>query len=201
VLGGLCFSPDSRRIAAVVAAADPQQVIPRLTIWDAITGDVLLTHDLSSRNLSQFVLAWSSDGARLAVGGTVDPLTTLHDARSGQVLATIALPERGDGVPRAQLKRLAFTPDGRRIASALVTIPDRQAAVQLWDAATAKQLLNLRSSDGLPSLGPSEPIHIAFSDDGHRLLQFEPLQVSAFQTGGIRRIRVTTWDATPRKDR
>jgi WD40 repeat protein len=202
VLGGLRFSPDGRRLAAVTLSPDGMEVNhPTLSVWDVMTGEVLVARDLSDRSYSVYVVVWSPDGGRLAVGGTVDSSITVHDARTGQRLATIELPDRGDGVPRAQLKRLAFSPDGRRIASAHVSIPDRQAIVQLWDAATGKELLNLASSGVLPSLGPSESIHIAFSADCHRLLQFEPLQDSAFQSGGISRIRLTTWDATPRKER
>jgi WD40 repeat protein len=201
LLGGPCFSPDGQRLAAVTLSPHTMDVVhPTLTVWDVMTGNVLVARDLSDPAYSTYSVAWSTNGSRLAVGGTVDSSITLHDGRNGQVLATIELPERGDGVPRARLKRLAFTPDGRRIASALVSIPDRRAVVQLWDATTGKEVLNLGSSAGSPSLGPSEPIHIAFSADGYRLFQFEPLQ-AAFDAGGIKRIRVTTWDATPRKDR
>jgi WD40 repeat protein len=88
--------------------------------------------------------------------------------------------------------KLAFSPDGRRLAS-LASFPKQVAEVKLWDLAGGGERLTLNTTGvdlvGSNGLGNSG---FAFSGDGRRLF---------YVPGGSRRdAEVQVWDATPLPD-
>src|SRR6185369_14533700 len=89
-----------------------------------------------------------------------------------------------------RLSDLAYTPDGKRIATLSYRQSEQKVEVKLWDANTGRELLTLLT-DGPSRLGNSR---LYFSSDGHRLTY-------AYRTRpGAEEIE-TTWDATPMPER
>jgi WD40 repeat protein/serine/threonine protein kinase len=155
------FTPDGHRL---IAAGRDRLV----NIWDLPPGDPVrkLTPRWTLRDFSTSVwcLALSPDGSRLAVGGPrADGNVRVYDMRSERLLHTLM----GDN----RVVSVAFSPDGRRLASA-----GSERIVRLWDTTTGQEVLSLRGHEG--SIG-----RVLFSPDGQRL-------ASASSDG-----RVRIWDA------
>ena len=155
----LAFDPSGPRLAA--AGADR-----RVMVWDLGTGAERLAVSDEAEGLVS--VAYSPDGRRLATGGG-DPLAAVHglqgkvppsegearaitirDAATGGILRTL----RGHV---GSIYGLAYSPDGRRLASAGV-----DGTVRVWDPTGAGAPLVLR--------GPTGAVFgVAFSPDGSRL--------------------------------
>jgi WD40 repeat protein len=156
------YSPDGKQLVVVNRDA-------ALQVWETTTGQQLRTlkspvaaHDFMS-------LAFGPDGKWLALGngnGTV----VLCDATTGQEVRTL---KGHTGVPW----QLAFSPDGKRLASTSDGVNDR--TLRVWDVATGLELYTLQ--------GQGNHIwSVAFSPDGKQLAsqrQREALQVWDVATG------------------
>jgi WD40 repeat protein len=176
--GHVAFSPDGRRLAT----AGGDVVHPILKVWDARTGEQLLSMGgVVFRNVTP---VFSPDGQRLiTVGGTVRVL----DLRSGQELLTL----RGSSA----VADVAFSPDGQRLATAgedwtvkvwdtrpnqgalsfpggacmalsrdgrRLAVGSNDGAARVWDARTGQQLLTCKGHK-------STVTAVAFNPDGTRL--------------------------------
>ena len=113
-LQNLAFTPDSRRL---LVHSWPQQ----FGLFDVATGKLI------TQLAGQF-WAVSADGRQLALGGAKDNTITLLDSDTGRVLGTLA----GHQLP---VFGLAFSPDGRRLASSA-----RGEALRLWSLVTRREL-------------------------------------------------------------
>jgi WD40 repeat protein len=175
------FSSDSRFFAVGLHRQGT------VTIFDAVTGKERSVLKLGAAGSSQNVegILFSPDGGRVVVQssgggppGTERSGPMVWDAATGKLLFRL------EGHASAVSPLVAFSPDGKRIATAeiagtAVAIPTR--TTKLWDAGTGRELLSLKHDQQLRS-------RLLFSADGHRLL----LQTPDGQG--------PSWDATPRPD-
>jgi WD40 repeat protein len=149
-LMGLTFSPDGRRLAST----GPDHTVK---LWDMATGQEVLI--LRGHSAPVCAVAFSTDGRRLAsaAASTATPQpenqpgeVKVWDLVGGRELHTLTGHHWGTfGV--------AFSPDGRRLASA-----GKDQTVRLWDADTGREQRVLRGHQG----GVTS---VAFSPDSRRL--------------------------------
>ncbi len=181
-LAQLAFSPDGRQLAAGLVGISGSGEMGELRIWDTTTGAVILTKKWTGDMISE--PAYSRDGKMLAVacGSWGDDWTIkVLEAASGRELHSLA-------GHRSLIWKLAFSPDGYRLASC-AALPPHPSDVTLWDLAAGRELLTLPTTE----VGSIRNNSLAFSPDGHRL--FYLLEGSRHDA------EVQIWDATPLPDK
>jgi WD40 repeat protein len=139
-IGDLAFSPDGKTLASAGGG------MPTIRLWEVATGrlvrtvqdDVLRLDDFAgqrrSHGLHHKPVAFSPDGKILA-SGAGDGTIRLRDTGTDRILLTLRDPHDLDPVTR-----LAFTPDGKRLATASF----QGQAVSLWDVATGFLLRTIK---------------------------------------------------------
>jgi WD40 repeat protein len=163
--GGLAFSPDGRLLAT-------NGVDGVLVVQKAATGEVVFRHRVPG--LLGGPVAFSPDGRQLVVNA-FKPNFFRGTYGSGVLRCwNTARWKEGEAMKSGRAQRLAFSPDGKRLAS-----HDLGGTVTVWDLSSGQVALPLAEVRG------SKGVHLAFSADGHRLL--------AFSDQG----EITTWDASP----
>ena len=192
----IAFSPDGRRFAISGGQTGPIPGLGEVKIWDAQTGQELLTAENTAQ---MFAVAFSPDGKRLAGQG---PATLkVWDAQTGQELLSLKGPSAG----------VAYSSDGRRLASG-----SRDGGACVWDAETGRELLSLKghaswvenvafSPDGkrLATASYDKTVKVWDAETGHELLTVAGSRGLAFSPDGHRLASgteggtVTIYDATP----
>jgi WD40 repeat protein/tRNA A-37 threonylcarbamoyl transferase component Bud32 len=159
-VGTVQFSGDSKRLGAILGDSQERQEV---MIWDTESGrEVFARANAGGRAIL------SPDGAFIALveAGTAASECAIWDVQSG--LKAFVL-----GGHTAPIRALAYSPDGRRLASA-----GQDQTIKLWEASTGREILTLSGVGG--------PVDaLVFSKDGTRLFSID-------SDGTVR-----TWDATP----
>jgi WD40 repeat protein len=163
----VALSPDGRRVAAWSMDGD-------ILVFDVATGNPVHTLKGQPKKWGM-ALAWSPDGKILAAGRIA---ILLWDVESGQAVRTL------EG-HRDFVRSLAFSPDGKKLASASM-----DKSIRIWEVKTGREALVLKpegfafSVDGEAVMAPIAlpATAAAFSPDGKTLA-----------TGGADRV-VRLWD-------
>jgi serine/threonine protein kinase/WD40 repeat protein len=212
-ISDLTVSPDGNCLAMVRYPKDelPRHKLPvsrfldsrgyHVQVWDTRTGETVATLTSNvplggpGRSSPGSLMAFSPDGTRLAA-----PSRFLFPQAPSEVLIW-EIPSSKELFRlkghSASVVNIAFSPDGKRIATAA------SGEVKLWDSATGKELLSLKVAEGplRTGRGPSTAgVVLAadeffFSRDGARLLMQNN---SSFSSPISERwSRPLVWDATP----
>jgi WD40 repeat protein len=116
------WSPDGTRIVSADYLSQSGPVI----VWDAQTGDTLLTLLPEDFHYGTGVVAWSPDGAHILTFSK-DQLGRIWDADTGEQLASFAVPVDCYGAE--------WSPSGRRF------LVSDQSGVKVWDAETLAEIM------------------------------------------------------------
>jgi WD40 repeat protein len=171
------FSPDGRQLGGGLCFMTASDGDNELCVWNATVGEVALTRKMAPGQFRKVV--YSADGKLLAVavseGPTAGEIKVL-DAASGSELHSLA----GHRFP---LDDIAFSHDGRRMASCSGAHRESASEIKLWDIASGRELMNLSA------IGDCR---LAFSSDGRRLF--------CVSGGNVKVATLQVWDATPLPD-
>ena len=155
------WSPDGRSLALEGAEWNNSVRILETKNWN----EVRRIRDLKGWG----PLAWSPDGRLLAGREGKDSSCTIWNPRTGAVLRRL----RGHGSP---IKAVAFSPDGRRLASA-----GTDGRVMVWNPDTGDALLSLDFGGGRET---AEVYSVTWSPDGKRLAAADGYVVKIWDAPG-----------------
>jgi WD40 repeat protein len=159
-VGAVAFSPDGRHLAW--GTSDRLGKFGVVIVGDTQTNKEAQALKGHAGGIS--AVAFSRDGSRLASGAT-DGTAKMWDPATGQELRTISIrpavaPEKGaPPKPPGWVTAVAFSPDGKLLATGVGGRPGQSGEVKFWDATTGQEVRALPAhAAGVNS--------VAFSPDG-----------------------------------
>jgi WD40 repeat protein len=209
-----CLSPEGKRYANFVRtpAADGSWN-DQFTVWDLTRGTqvgagtpirIIASNPFPRTELASALGAalWSPDGSRVAVltGPSAYNSIALYDGATGKLVRTLNTSTRGSSATNNP--RIAFSPDGRRIACDVQPRSGR-GAISVLDTESGKEVLSVTPpvgfAGGIPGGGEVNSARLTFSPDGHRLLLFRRNTDTISEVDGksATALRLYTLDATP----
>ncbi len=174
----VAFSPDGHTLAVAISN--------RIRLWDVKSAKEDFFFPLGEQSdIKVLSLAYSPDGTLLAFG-TLDGRVGLTDTATRHTLKWLShSPDGGSPHLNCPILCVAFSPDGKRLASGGGIPLDIQSTI-VWDVSSGKQIATL--STGARVRSTQEYLHSAvFSPDGNYLV-----------TGGEDKI-VRVWNIATQK--
>jgi WD40 repeat protein len=174
IIGGqpidIAFSPDGAKLATAGGNS--------VKIWDAATGDELVSLQLLPPELYAYTVAFSPGGNHLAVGMRFGRGSGVWDAATGERLFEL-------GGHTASVLALAYSSDGRQIATGSI-----DGTIRLWDADTGEPQIILQGIvANFLAFSPDDTRLAAQGADG--ILRFYALRLEELMA--IASARLTRW--------
>lgn len=161
----LAVSPDGKFAALGGEVLEGNEMRSQIVVVDLQSRAISVVIDAIWRGISIEQIAWSADGARIAVGAS------LNDAQAGEPAIRIfevkskkQTTEQTMG--SCEIRGLAFTADGKYLLQG-----GRRAHVEVWDASHSEMLQSIPVSADAISLSP----------DGHHFAVVEGSKISIWE--------------------
>jgi serine/threonine protein kinase/WD40 repeat protein len=160
-ISSVALRPDGKLLALATLELSASGNRPRVELYDPDSGQLVRT--LGGTLLWPDELVFSPDGRRLAATRSPSVRSTTSSPVEVWDLVAGAGPEplRLDGHV-AGIAALAFSADGRRLATAAWRLSYFDCEVKLWDLASGRDLVSWTPAGG-------RPVDLAFDPDGYRL--------------------------------
>jgi len=165
----IAFSPDGAKLVTVGGTS--------VKVWDAATGDELVSLQLLPPELLAYTVAFSPDGNHLAVGMRFGRGSGVWDAVSGERLFELV-------GHTASVLAIAYSHDGRQIATSSL-----DGTIRLWDADTGVPQITLQGIANYLAFSPDDTRLAAQGSDG--ILRFYALRLEELLA--IATSRLTRW--------
>lgn len=131
-IDSLAWSPDGQLLAVEALAVGGADVT--LHVWNVVSKEESVKLDIGSNN-HYSAIAWSLDGAQLAGGHSQSDWVTLWNIATGEKQTSLS------GLPDiiAWVNSLAWSPDGKWLASGLGSANQGQSLVVIYDPVTGEK--------------------------------------------------------------